>query len=63
MVVLDFTGSEDTFEVDEGEVNIGISFAKGNTVLLDAMNALLSTKTADDFNALMAQATAIQPIG
>ena len=63
MVILDFAGSGDDFEVSEEEVNIGISVAKGNTVLLDAMNALLSTKTADDFNALMAQATAIQPIG
>ncbi len=63
MVILDFAGSGDDFEVSEEEVNIGISVAKGNTVLLDAMNAVLSTKTADDFNALMAQATAIQPIG
>ena len=63
MVILDFSGSGDDFEVSEEEVNIGISVAKGNTVLLDAMNAVLGTKTADDFNALMAQATAIQPIG
>lgn len=63
MVILDFAGSGDDFEVSEEEVNIGISVAKGNTVLLDAMNAVLGTKTADDFNALMAQATAIQPIG
>ena len=63
MMILDFAGSGDDFEVSEEEVNIGISVAKGNTVLLDAMNAVLSTKTADDFNALMAQATAIQPIG
>jgi putative lysine transport system substrate-binding protein len=63
MMILDFTGTDDDFEVSEEEVNIGISVAKGNTVLLDAINAVLSTKTADDFNALMAQATAIQPIG
>ncbi len=63
MVILDFTSTDDDFEVSEEEVNIGISVAKGNTVLLDAINAVLSTKTADDFNALMAQATAIQPIG
>ena len=63
MVILDFAWSGDDFEVSEEEVNIGISVAKGNTVLLDAMNAVLGTKTADDFNALMAQATAIQPIG
>ena len=29
----------------------------------DALDIGLSTMTADDFNALMAEATAIQPIG
>ena len=62
MVMLDFTGSEDNFEVSEEEINIGISVMKGNTVLLDAMNSVLSGMTADDFNALMADAIAVQPI-
>ena len=53
----------DNFLVSEEEVNIGISVRKGNTALLDAMNAVLSGQTADDFNARMAEATAIQPIG
>ena len=35
---------------------------KGNTVLKDALDAVLSGMTADDFNALMAEATAVQPI-
>ena len=31
-------------------------------VLKDALDAVLSTMTADDFNALMAEATKVQPI-
>ena len=30
--------------------------------MLDAMNKVLSPMTADDFNAMMAEAVAIQPI-
>ncbi len=62
MVLLDFAGSGDDFEVPEDEINIGISVAKGNTVLLDAMNKVLSGLDADDFNATMADAIAIQPL-
>ena len=61
MVILDFAGSEDDFQVADSDVNIGISIMKGNTVLLDALNGVLGGMTADDFNKLMAQATAIQP--
>ena len=43
-------------------MNIGISVRKGNTYLLDAINAVLAPMTADDFNARMAEAVAIQPI-
>ena len=38
-----------------------MSVAKGNTVLLDAMNAVLSPMTREDFNALMDDAIAVQP--
>lgn len=62
MVLLDFTGSEDNFDADEGEINIGISMMKGNTVLKDAINSVLSQMTADDFNALMDEAISIQPV-
>ena len=62
LVLLDFNGTDDNFEADEGEINIGISVMKGNTVLLDAINAALAPMTADDFNALMDQAIAIQPL-
>ncbi len=60
--LLDFAGSGDDFTVSDEDVNIGISIQKGNTVLKDALNAYLSDKTADDFNALMAEAIAIQPL-
>ena len=63
MVMLDFANSGDDFAVSDSDVNIGISVMKGNTVLKDALNSVLSGMTADDFNALMAQAIAIQPIG
>ena len=62
LALLDFNGTEDNFVADEGEINIGISVMKGNTVLLDAINAVLEPMTADDFNALMDQAISIQPL-
>ena len=63
LVLLDFTGTGDDFEVSDEDVNIGISVRKGNTELKDAMDAVLSKMTADDFNAMMADAIAVQPIG
>ena len=62
LMILDFSGSDDNFEVSAEEINIGISVQEGNKTLLDAMNKVLSPMTADDFNALMAEAVAIQPI-
>ena len=62
LVILDFAGSGDDFEVSEEEINIGISVKKGNTVLVDAINSYLGDKTADDFNAMMNEAIKIQPI-
>ena len=62
LVLLDFSGSEDNFAVSDEDINIGISVRKGNTVLKEALDSVLSTMTAEDFNAIMAQATAIQPI-
>lgn len=63
MKILDFSDSEDGFTVDEGEINIGISVQKGNTALVDAINSVLNTMTADDFNDLMNEAIAVQPVG
>ena len=62
VVILDFSGSDDGFEVDPGEINIGVSLMKGNTVLKEAIDAVLSTMTAADFNKLMDEAIAIQPL-
>ncbi len=66
MVILDFSGTDGDFqfseEVRDENVNIGISMMKGNTVLKQALDKVLATMTADDFNALMAQAISIQPI-
>ena len=61
LVILDFTGTDDDFEVDAGEINIGISVVKGNTYLLDAMNAVLGEMTVEDFNNTMNDAIAVQP--
>ena len=61
LVILDFSGSDDDFDVSEEEVNIGISVLKGNTELLDAINAVVGELDADQFNALMDQAISVQP--
>ena len=62
LTILDFSNNEsDNFKVDEGEINIGISIEKGNTTLKDAMNDVLSTMTAEDFNQIMQEAIAVQP--
>ena len=62
MVLLDFSGTDDNFDADEGEINIGVSMMKGNTVLKEKIDAVLGQMTADDFNALMDQAIAVQPL-
>ena len=61
LVILDFAGSGDDFDVSEEEINIGISVRKGNTDLLNKINAYFEGKTADDFNALMEEAIRIAP--
>lgn len=62
LVILDFTGSGDDFQVSDEEINIGISVRKGNTFLKDAIDSYLNDKTADDFNNLMEEAIRIQPL-
>jgi putative lysine transport system substrate-binding protein len=61
--LLDFSAGKDDFKVSDSDVNIGISVRKGNSTLKNKLNKVLSGMTADDFNALMAQAVKIQPIG
>ena len=62
MKIMDFTDSDDNFEVSDEDVNIGISVKKGNTALKDEIDAVLSTMDKDDFDDIMADAVAIQPI-
>ena len=66
MTILDFSGTEGDFqfsdEVRAENVNIGVSVKKGNTELKNMIDAVLSTMTQDDMNALMQQAIAIQPL-
>lgn len=60
--LLDFSGSEDDFEVSEEEINIGISVQKGNTELLEGINSVLSKMTAEDYTKMMDQAISVQPL-
>ncbi len=66
MAILDFSGTDGDFQFTEQEraenVNIGVSMMKGNTVLREAIDSVLATMTADDFNDLMAEAISIQPL-
>ena len=67
LTILDFTGTDGDFQFTEQEreenVNIGVSVRKGNTVLVDKINAVLNDMTEDDFNNLMDEAIQIQPVG
>ena len=66
MTILDFSGTDGDFQFTEHEraenVNIGVSMMKGNTVLQEAVDSVLSEMTVDDFNDLMAEAISIQPL-
>ena len=60
--LLDFGGGDNDFKVSEEDINIGISMKKGNTALKDAINEVLSTMTADDYNTMMDEAISVQPL-
>ena len=62
LVILDFSGTDDDFQVSDEEINIGISVKKGNTGLKNAIDEYLKDKTKEDFDALMAEAIKIQPL-
>ena len=66
MKILDFSGTDGDFQFSEQvraeNVNIGISLTKGNTVLKEAIDSVLSTMTVEDFNEMMAYAISIQPL-
>ncbi len=61
-VLLDFSGTEGAFEVSEEEINIGISLKKGNTELLNEVNAVLATLTTEDYERMMQEAISVQPL-
>ena len=64
--ILDFSGTDGDFQFDEEvraeNVNIGVSVMKGNTVLKEKIDDVLSTMTVENFNSIMEQAIAIQPL-
>ena len=60
--VLDFSGTDDDFQVSEGDVNIGIVMKKGNTQLQKEINSVLAEMTEEDYNQMMDEAIAIQPL-
>ena len=60
--MLDFYGTDGDYEVSDEDINIGISVQKGNTEMLDAINAVLAEMTATDYDDLMNEAIAVQPL-
>lgn len=60
--LLDFSGTDGEFEVSDEEINIGISMKKGNTELKTAIDGVLSTMTSDDYDKMMDEAIAVQPL-
>lgn len=59
---LDYTDTDDNFEVSDEDVNIGVSVRKGNKELVDQINSVLSKMTADDYNKMMDEAISVQPL-
>lgn len=62
MKLLNFTDTDDNFNVSEEEINIGISVRKGNTELVEKINNFLKDYTATDFENMMNEAIKVQPL-
>lgn len=60
-MLLDFSGSEDDFEVSDEELSIGISLRKGNTELLEALGGVLEEMTVEDYEEMMSEAISVWP--
>ena len=60
IVLLDL--SEGDFEVDPGNVDMGIGIKKGNSELLEAINSVVVTITEEDREAMMNEAIEVQPL-
>ena len=62
LTILDFTATDDDFEVSDEDINIGISVKKGNSELLDKINSVLETMSTDDYEKMMDEAISVQPL-
>jgi len=60
--LLDFTDTDDNFDVSEEDINIGVSVKKGNNELVEQINSVLSKMTTDDYNNMMNEAISVQPL-
>ena len=60
--LLDFSDTDGAFEVSAEEINIGISLQKGNAELKAAFDSILKDMTAADFDKMMDEAIAVQPL-
>lgn len=52
----------EAFDVSDEDVNIGISTKKGNTELTEKINSVLAELTVEDFDRMMNEAIAVQPL-
>ena len=59
--ILDFSGTDDDFEMADEEVNVAISVKKGDTKLKNQINAVLAKMTAQERTELMSRAIEVQP--
>lgn len=62
MKLLDFSGTDNDFEVSQEEINIGISLKKGNADLQKSINEVLGKMTPEDYTKIMNDAIAVQPL-
>lgn len=62
MTMLDFSGTDDDFDVSEEETNFGISVQKGNAGLVDVINEVLDPYTPEEYTAMMDEAIQVQPL-
>lgn len=60
--LMDFTDAEDNYAVSDEEINIGISCKKGNSKLVEKINSVLDTMTAEDYDSIMKDAISVQPL-
>lgn len=59
--ILDFSGTDDDFEMADEEVNVAISVKKGDAKLKNQINAVLAKMTAQERTELMSRAIESQP--